>query len=138
MAKRNTTSKTTEETPEDKALNEVTGKDEAPKDVTTEADETANEEGTTEEKDDEYVAGSPEFAETVTDEDLPNREDAAVIDPDEPDPNRGWTAQQTGYVAPSDTPNQIITKSQLPTEEGLREIGVTNTSDYLASVPVKK
>lgn len=97
------------------------------------------------------------LADEVKEEDLPSREDedVAVLStgPERPrtadadDDNIGWTNQQAEvedekdrrtFVSPEDRPGQYVSKEELPTKEGLRDIGVTDPAAYLASVPVKE
>lgn len=83
--------------------------------------------------------------EVVKASDLPKEKDVPRLAQENNDPNVGWTNQaaerdedQVSFVDVEGAPGQYVAVSELPTEEGLKSIGVRDAGAYLAGVPVKK
>ena len=75
----------------------------------------------------------------ITEADLPSRGDVPLLSAEGKNPNEDWTSQSPGrFVDPGSLPGQYVKSYELPTKEGLRDIGVTDPEQYLASVHVRK
>lgn len=77
----------------------------------------------------------------ISESDLPSREDSDVrlLSAEADDPNDEWTSQDdNAFVAPQEMPGQYVDQHELPTKEGLAEIGVADPEAYLAGVHVRK